>query len=140
MVPEYHRVGIGIIEADKAHRRHPVPRRLPLRLGRVQPVAERHQFINLGNDAVLLGEGREGEGNAQQFFQLDTFHSQASTFKTMCQQEIVSVVDADPLRQEQCAKVLVDGYGYSVDRYLAEAHTGYNQEVSGLDQVCGAVS
>ncbi len=28
---------------------------------RLQPVAKRHQFINLGDDAVLLGEGWEGE-------------------------------------------------------------------------------
>ena len=27
-----------------------------------QPIAERHESINLRNDAVLLGEGREGEG------------------------------------------------------------------------------
>ena len=33
---------------------------LPLRLRRLQPIAQRHQFIHLGNDAVLFGEGWEG--------------------------------------------------------------------------------
>ena len=69
VVPEYGRVGIGRIEAGEARRRQPVPRRLPLRPCCLQPVAERHQFINLGNDAVLLGE-RAGGGMASARIQL----------------------------------------------------------------------
>ena len=37
-------------------------RLLPLRLRRLQPVAQRHQFIDLGDDAVLFGEGWERQG------------------------------------------------------------------------------
>ena len=62
VVPEYYRVGIGRVEAGETRRRQPVPRRLPLRSRRLQPVAQRHQFIDLGGNAVLLGEGWEGEG------------------------------------------------------------------------------
>ena len=32
-----------------------------LRPRRLQPVAQRHQLIDLGDDAVLLGEGRKGK-------------------------------------------------------------------------------
>ena len=32
---------------------------------RLQPVAQRHQRIDLGDDAVLFGEGWEGNGNAK---------------------------------------------------------------------------
>ena len=48
-----------------------VPSRVSTRLGgaaplsvccRFQPVAEGHQFIDFGDDAVLFGEGREGNG------------------------------------------------------------------------------
>ena len=54
--------GIGRVEAGEARRRQPVARRLPLRPRRLQPVAQRHQLIDLGDDAVLLGEGWEGKG------------------------------------------------------------------------------
>ncbi len=53
-------VGIGRVEAGEARRRQPVARRLPVRPRRLQPVAQRHQLIDLGDDAVLLGEGWEG--------------------------------------------------------------------------------
>ena len=37
----------------------------------LQSVAQRHQFIDRGDDAVLLGEGWEGEGNTGNDFALD---------------------------------------------------------------------
>ncbi len=52
--------GPGLIEASEARRREPVARRLPLGPRRLQPVAQRHQFINLGDDAALLGQGWKG--------------------------------------------------------------------------------
>ena len=54
-------VGIGRVEAGEARRRQPVARRLPLRPRRLQPVAQRHQLIDLGDDAVLFGERWEGK-------------------------------------------------------------------------------
>ena len=56
-------LGIGRVEAGEARRRQPVAHRLPLRPRRLQPIAQRHQFIDLGDDAVLLGEGWEGNRN-----------------------------------------------------------------------------
>ena len=52
-------VGIGRVEAGEARRRQPVARRLALGPRRLQPVAQRHQLIDLGDDAVLFGEGWE---------------------------------------------------------------------------------
>ena len=44
------------------HRLHqPPPRFVPPSKARLQPVTHRHQFINLGNNAVLFGEGWEGK-------------------------------------------------------------------------------
>ena len=57
--------GIGRVEAGEAGRRQPVARCLPLGPGRFQAVAEGHQFIDLGDNAVLLGEGWEGEANSR---------------------------------------------------------------------------
>ena len=54
---EHRRVGVGCVEAGQARRRQPIPRRLPLSPRRLQPVAEGHQFIDFGDDAVLFGEG-----------------------------------------------------------------------------------
>ena len=54
---ENRRLGIGCVEARQACRRQPIPRRLPLSPRRLQPVAEHHQFIDFGDDAVLFGEG-----------------------------------------------------------------------------------
>ena len=55
---KYPQVGIGCIEADEACRRQPVARRLSLCARFLQPVAQRHEFIDLGDDTVLFGEGR----------------------------------------------------------------------------------
>ena len=33
---------------------------LPLHLRRLQPIAQRHQLVDLGHDAVLFGEWRDG--------------------------------------------------------------------------------
>ena len=57
---ERRRVGIGCVEAGQACRRQPIPRGLPLSPRRLQPVAEGHQFIDFGDDAVLFGKGWEG--------------------------------------------------------------------------------
>ena len=54
--------GVGRVEPRESRRGQPVSRGLPLGTRSLQPVAERHQFIDLGNDAVLLGEGWEGTG------------------------------------------------------------------------------
>ena len=51
------RVGVGRVEAGEARRGQSVSGRLSVNLCRLQPVAERHQFIDLGDDAVLFGEG-----------------------------------------------------------------------------------
>ena len=59
--PECRRIRIGRVEADETRRRQPVPRCFPLRSRRLQLIAERHQFIDLGDDAVLFGEGWEGK-------------------------------------------------------------------------------
>ncbi len=42
-------------------RRQPIPAPFPLRLRRLQPIAQRHQFIHLGDYAVLFGEGWKRE-------------------------------------------------------------------------------
>ena len=47
--------------------RQPIPPALPLRLRRLQPITERHQFIHLGDDAVLFGEGWEGKREHSSF-------------------------------------------------------------------------
>ena len=39
----------------------PIAPALALRLRRLQPIAQRHQLVHLGDDAVLLGEGWERE-------------------------------------------------------------------------------
>ena len=61
VVPEYGWVGIGRVEAGEDRPPKPVPRRLPLCPCCLQPVAERHQFIDLGDDTVLFGERGEGD-------------------------------------------------------------------------------
>ena len=53
------RVGGGV-QAVQAGRHQPVAALLPLRFRRLQLVAQSHQFVHLGDDAVLLGERREG--------------------------------------------------------------------------------
>ena len=54
-------VGVGaVVQAMQGRRRQPIPPALPLRLRRLQPIAQRHQFIHFGDDAVLFGEGRKG--------------------------------------------------------------------------------
>jgi hypothetical protein len=54
---------IRCVEAGQARRRQPVTHRLAASSGSLQPFAERHQFIDLGDDAALLGEGWEGDLN-----------------------------------------------------------------------------
>ena len=44
----------GSVAGGEARRGQPVPRRLPFLLRRRQSVAERYQFIDLGDDAGLL--------------------------------------------------------------------------------------
>ena len=51
--------GIGRVQAGEAGRGQPVARCLPLSPGRFQLVAQGHQFIDLGDDAVLFGKGWE---------------------------------------------------------------------------------
>jgi hypothetical protein len=53
--------GIGLVEAGEARCGQPIARRLALRLRRLQPIAERHQLIDLGDNAVLLSDRREGK-------------------------------------------------------------------------------
>ena len=55
------RVGVGRVEAGEARCRHPVARRLSFHSRRLQAVAECHEFIDLGDDTVLFGEGWEGK-------------------------------------------------------------------------------
>ena len=43
-----------------------------LRPRRLQPVAQRHQLIDLGDDAVLFGEGWEGKGRLRDIFASST--------------------------------------------------------------------
>ena len=54
-------LGIGRFEAGEARRRQTVARRLAACPRRLQPVAQAHQFIDLGDDAVLFGERWEGK-------------------------------------------------------------------------------
>ncbi len=51
--------GSGALRRARLAAVQPVARRLPLVPRRLQPVAQRHQFIDLGDDALLLGERRE---------------------------------------------------------------------------------
>jgi hypothetical protein len=53
----------GSADAVQAGRYQPVALRFALILRRLQLVAQRHQFIDLGDDAVLFGEA----GNAIHF-------------------------------------------------------------------------
>ena len=47
--------------------KQPPPRFVSRGEARFQPVAQGHQFIDFGDDAVLLGEGWEGNRNAIHF-------------------------------------------------------------------------
>ena len=55
-----HIVRIGCAQAGKAGFGQPVTGVLARGPGFLQPVAEGHKLIYLGDDAVLFGEGREG--------------------------------------------------------------------------------
>ena len=55
------RVGVGRVEAGEARCRHPVARCLSFHSRRLQAVAEGHEFIDLGDDAVLFGKGGQGK-------------------------------------------------------------------------------
>ena len=60
MVTESGRIRIGCVEPCETRRGQPVPRRFPVGPRRRQLVAERLQFIDLGDDTVLFGKGWEG--------------------------------------------------------------------------------
>ena len=49
----------GRVQAVQAGRHQPVAALLALGFRRLQLVAQRHQFVHLGDDTVLLGEGWE---------------------------------------------------------------------------------
>ena len=50
---------IGRFEAGEARLREPISRNFPLGACGLQPIAQRHQLIDLGDDATLFGEGWE---------------------------------------------------------------------------------
>ena len=51
-----------MMKALPQHRAHQLPPSLltPSKT-RLQPITQRHQFVDFGDDAVLFGEGWEGE-------------------------------------------------------------------------------
>ena len=51
----------GGVQAVQAGRHQPVAALLSFVFRRLQLVAQRHQFVHLGDDAVLLGEGWDGK-------------------------------------------------------------------------------
>ena len=51
---------VGCVEAGEARRRQQVAHRLAASPRRLKPVAQRDQFIDLGDDAALFGQGWEG--------------------------------------------------------------------------------
>ena len=68
-----------------------VPAALPLGLRSLQPITQRHQFIDLGDDAALFGEGVEsaGIGSSCFFDRLCTTMSIRSHFLTSdCPHEV----------------------------------------------------
>ena len=54
------RVG-ALVQALQGRCHQPIAAALPLRLRRLQPIAQRHQLVHLGDDAVLFGKGWERE-------------------------------------------------------------------------------
>ena len=65
--------GVGA-DAVQARRRQPVALRLTLVAGRLQLVAQGHQFIDLGDDAVLFGEGGEGDNKVLNIFPRNSWY------------------------------------------------------------------
>jgi len=55
MVPKRGRIGIRRVEPGEARRRQLVAHRLSARPRCLKPVAQGHQRINLGDDALLFG-------------------------------------------------------------------------------------
>ena len=51
------RVGFGGGQAGEAGGSQPIPYRLAPRAGLFQLITQRHEFIDLGHDPLLLGEG-----------------------------------------------------------------------------------
>jgi len=49
--------GGGLVNAGQAGCHQPVAPLLPSGPRRLQPIAQRHQLVDLGDDAVLFGEG-----------------------------------------------------------------------------------
>ena len=50
------------MKSTAQHRLHQPPSRFHTRSkARLQPVTHRHQFINLGDNTALFGEGRKGK-------------------------------------------------------------------------------
>ena len=65
MDPERIRIRIGRVEAGEGRRREPVACRLVFRARRLQPVAQGHQLVDLGHNALLLGKRRERDRYAR---------------------------------------------------------------------------
>ena len=64
-------VGIrAVVQSMQGRRRQLIPPALPLRLRRLQPITQRHQFIHFGDDAVLFGERWNATGKARQVYLL----------------------------------------------------------------------
>ena len=59
-------VRVGRAQPGEAGRSQPVAPFLPRRARRLQPVAQRHQFIDLRHDTLLLCKGREGDQEGSQ--------------------------------------------------------------------------
>ena len=59
----------GLVQSMQGCCGQPIPSALPFRSRPLQPITQRHQFIHFGDDAVLLGEGREWELCAEDAFQ-----------------------------------------------------------------------
>ncbi len=55
VIAEGGRIVVGIVQAIQTRRRKPIPPSLPLRLRHLQPIAQRHQFVQFGDNLTLLG-------------------------------------------------------------------------------------
>jgi hypothetical protein len=71
------RISGGLVQALEGRSRQPIPSFLPLRLRRLQPVAQRHQFVHFGDDAKLLGERWDRDKNLRERLLVDLWHRDA---------------------------------------------------------------
>ena len=90
---------------------------------RLQPVAQRHQLIDLGDDAVLFGEGWEGNGRSRQISaDVDLWHAVPRHRSIMLAKTSTANMSADRTRdrRRQCGRMR---------RYAADRERGSRESI-----------